>query len=487
MGSLRTNMKKRYWVFLIIIVIIAVVIIFKRGNTDSFNKYTVTITDVSDKLSLAGTIEAKKRVDLGFASSGRVKSINVEKGQLVKKGQVIVEIEQNRLAADFTQAQANLNLTRANTSTDMDSAERSFESLKAEQDAIVEGLYSEYLSGDLRAYDLDDSPQQKTAPVISGSYLGKNEGEYIFDMYSSNADSGFSFNLSGISDGTFSAQIFQPGLLGNEGLYIQFDPDTSYRNTQWVVPVPNTRSTTYISRKRAYENSLVTRDRVLAEAQNNLDRTSGIDNTSNVSIDEARRAQARAQVNAVAAQLGDGKIRAPFDGIVVRNDLETGEIVSAFTPVITMFGDDTRKLQLNTPEIYINKIAEGDMVSIELDAYTGEEFMGTVEFIDVIDTEVDGVPVYETDIILQDIDPRIRVGMNAKASIIADERLGVIAVPNHYISVDDNDVSTVLIQTNERPIESEERIVETGFTGNNGLTEIVSGLNVGDTILVEKE
>ena len=479
-------MKKIYWIIIVIIVVIAGFIIFRRENADNYLAYTVERQDVSDELLLAGRIDSQKRVDLGFASSGRVKAINFETGDTVKKGQVIAEIEQNRLSAEFTQAQANLNLTRANTSTDISSAQNSIESLTQEQNAIVESLYREYLSGDLRAYNLDNEPGDKASPVISGSYQGTEEGQYIIDLYSSSANSGYSFRLSGIETGTFTAEEFQAGQLGLLGLFIQIDSSSSYNNTDWIVPVPNTRSSTYVTRKRAYENALATRTRVLTEAQNNLNRTNGIDAESNISIDQARRSQAAAQVNAVSAQLGDGKIRAPFDGIIVKNDLEVGEIISAFVPEVTMFGDNTKKLQLNTPEIYINKIAVGDSVSIELDAYPEEIFEGIVDFIDVIDTEVDGVPVYRTDIILSSQDERIRVGMNAKASIIADKKESVIAIPNHYITTTDG-ISTVLFQINPRPIETEERTIELGFKGNDGLVEIISGLRENDIILLAEK
>lgn len=478
-------MKKRYWIILIIIAIVAGLIIFKKGKDDSYTAYTVIRQDVSDELLLAGTIDAQKRVDLGFASSGRIKKINFETGDIVKKGDVIAEIEQNRLGADLKQAQANLNLTRANTSTDLDSAKISYETVKIEQDAIVEGLYQEYLSGDLRAYNLDENPRDRQAPVVSGSYLGDIEGEYILDLYSSSSESGHSFKLSGLEKGTYTAQEFQPGVLGSNGLYIQFDENSSYSNTEWVVPVPNIRSTTYISRKRAYENSLVTRTRILSDAQNSLNRVSGIDENSNTSIEEAKRAQARAQVNAVAAQLGDGKIRAPFDGVVAKHELEEGEIISAFTPLVVMFANQTKELKLNTPEIYINKIDVGDLVNINLDAYPDEEFIGRVEFIDVIDTEVDGVPVYKTEIILEGEDPRIRIGMNAKAKIIADKKESVIAIPVHYIQGEEE--KFVNIRTSETPLKYEKRIIQTGFKGNNGLIEITSGLAENDIILIDSK
>ncbi len=478
------KIKKRYIILVIILLVVLGLIVFAKKNNNNYTEYYVKKTTVSDTLLLAGTIDATKRVDLGFASSGRVKNVNYNVGDYVKEGQIIAEIEQNRLTADLSQAQANYSLTRVDTSSDIISAQTSLETLTQEQNTIVSGLYTQYLSGDLQAYDLDENPTNKIAPTISGSYLGEVEGEYIIEMYKSSAPSGYSFKLSGLESGTYTAEEFQAGKLGELGLYIQIDPDTSYSNTEWIVPVPNTRSTTYTTRKNAYQSAVATRERLINDAKNNVDRITGTDNQTLVTRDEARQAQARAQVNAVAAQLGDGKIRAPFDGIIAKNELIQGEIVSAFTPQIVMFKDETKELNLKTPEIYINKIQVGDTVSITLDAYEDIIFDGEVSFIDFIDTEVDGIPVYETEITISGDDPRIRVGMNAKAEIISEERNDVLAIPVHYIT-NESDSSSVLIKTSDTPYKFEKRKVTIGLQGNEGLVEIVDGLTTGDIVVLE--
>jgi RND family efflux transporter MFP subunit len=462
------KIKKRYWFATVVIILVILLVGIRKKTTKEFSTYTVTKTTVSDELLLAGTIDAKERVDLGFATSGRVKLVNFNVGDQVKKGDVIAEIEQNRLAADLTQAQANYAVTKVDTSLDRQ---------VQEQQTIVDGLYQSYISGDLQAYNTNSSPKEATAPVISGTYFGSAVGEYVLDIYSSSANSGYSYRLSGIESETYTAQVNQPGQLGAQGLYIEFTDGDSYGNSDWVVPVPNTRSSTYLSRKTAYENALATLNRITADASNN---TAGGGLTRN----EAQRNQARAQINAVAAQLGDGKIRAPFDGVIAKNDLEVGEIVNAFTTEIVMFGGEEKELNLNTPEIYINKIQLGDAVKITLDAYEDLEFAGTVQFIDFIDTEVNGVPVYQTDILINGTDDRIRSGMNAKAGIISKQRTDVLAIPAHYISKNDNDVETVLIKLGDFD-DAKARIVTTGLRGNEGLVEIISGLNEGDVIVLE--
>lgn len=476
-------MKKRYWILIVVIIGIVAFLLLRKNSSESYSSHVVARTDVSDKLLLAGTIDAGKRVDLGFAASGRIKKVNFDIGDPVKKGAVIAEIEQNRLSADLTQAQANYTLARVETRTDVSSARDSLEKQVQEQNTLVEGLYREYLTGDLQAYSLNPG-RTMISPVVTGNYTGVKEGEYILDVYGSKAPSGYSFTLSGLGSGTHTARSNVPGELGDNGLFIQFNPTSSYGNSDWVVPVPNTRSAGYNTRKRAYESAVATRDRVIADLENNIARVSGTDTQSQITRDQARRDQARAQVNAVAAQLGDGKIRAPFDGIVAQHEMEVGEIVNGFTTQVTVFADNTKKLRLNTPEIYINKIGLGDMVSIELDAYPDEIFSGTVSFIDVIDTEVDGVPVYKTDILLGGFDDRIRVGMNAKATIIAEEKKDVLAIPQHYIDTNSEGISSVMIQEQERPLKASQKNVTLGFKGNDGFVEIIDGLVAGDVIIL---
>lgn len=479
------KIRKRYIVLFILLLAIVLFFVLRDHSSNDYTEYTVTKTDVSDELLLAGTIDARKRVNLGFAASGRVLKNNVQVGDVVKKGDVLAEISQNRLRSDLMQAQAQYTVTRVDAETDVIGTTDSYENRLAEQDTIVAGLYQQYLSGDLQAYGLDDVNKNVVPPIISGNYTGTTEGEYILDMYSSSSDSGYSFRLSGLEQGTHGVEIYQPGLLGNQGLYIQFDGSSSYGNTDWVIPVPNTRSSTYLARKTAYENALRARDAIVAEAKNNLNRTTST-SFSNISKTEALKDQARSQVNAVAAQLDDGKIIAPFDGIIAKNNLEVGETISAFEPYIVMFGDSEKQLVVNVPEIYINKIQIGDKVDVKLDAYPDLAFTGVIDFIDFVDTNVDGVPVYQIEIDMNDEDERVRVGMNAKASIISQKVEDVTAVPSHYISENDNQESVVMIGVpgSEDPVE---RVVTTGFAGNEGLVEITSGLMVGDMILLKKD
>ena len=101
----------------------------------------------------------------------------------------------------------------------------------------MQNAYRALLSNDLQAVSVSSS-SSSTAPVISGTYTGSNEGTYIINGYSTG--SGGYFSLSGtIESGTGVMSTSNPTPLGTKGLYVQFDSVNV--STQWEVKIPNTK------------------------------------------------------------------------------------------------------------------------------------------------------------------------------------------------------------------------------------------------------
>jgi len=462
----------------LLLIVLLILVVNKTKGTEQA-KYQVTKRTVSDSIELAGTINVDRRVDLGFATSGRVIQVLVEEGEKVRKGQAIARVDQNGLSAQLIQARANEVVTWVDTDSSTTGAGDNLATEKIRQETLVHGTHQEYLSGDLQAYPIDELTRSITPPVISGTYVGTQEGEYKIEIYKSNSESGYSYNLSGLESGRGSAYSKQSGSFGTKGLFIRFTEGTNYQDTTWIIPVPNTRSSSFVSRKSAYENARTLRDQILKSTENEYRRLTG---GTDVSRSEALKNQARAQVQAVYAELANGTVVAPFDGIVARNYLEVGQIASGYQPYITLVGDMRMQLELNVPEIYINKIAEGDEVYVTLDAFPDEPFAGIVEKIDIIDTIIDGVPVYQTLVRLIEPSDSIRIGMNAKARILSEEIKNVLAVPKHYLTNIEKDNTKVLL-FDESDGQPKEVPVVIGFEGNDGYVVILSGISEGDTLV----
>ncbi len=481
--------KKRKKIYIILGVIILGIIffIFQRKNNENDITYQMKKDTVSDELVFAGVVDADRRVDLGFAQGGRIIKNRVKEGDWVKKGTLLAEVDQSAIRAGLIQANAQYQLTKVDTKNKIENSTSSYEEIKKEQDTLVKNAYTQYISGDLQAV-LDDNnvAHEIIAPRISGNYLSEKEGVYHIKVYKSAAQSGYSFKLSGLEKGTYTAETHIPGKLGELGLFMQLTPGVNYAYTEWDVEVPSTRSTTYLARKTAYENARAQRDKILSDAQNNKDLLTKKIIGTDLSYSDALVKSARAQMNANLTRLSDGKIIAPFDGYVVKNNLEKGETAQALIPQITLFASKKRKIILNTPELYINKIHLNDEVKVTLDAYPDISFIGHIIKIDDIDTLVDGVPVYETEVLMDDIDERMRVGMNAHASIVVAKKEDVLAIPKHFVTAE-REENYVWLKKKNKKEDLEKRKVTLGLEGNNGLVEIVSGLHAGDVVIFKKE
>ena len=82
----------------------------KKGAEDDvrFQMTEVAEGDIATNVTATGTIEPVKTVDVGTQVSGIVKRLYVDYNSVVKKGQVIAELDRTNLISDLNSAQANL-------------------------------------------------------------------------------------------------------------------------------------------------------------------------------------------------------------------------------------------------------------------------------------------------------------------------------------------------------------------------------------------
>jgi RND family efflux transporter MFP subunit len=480
------TIKKRYIVLGVLGLFILFSIIRGALKEDTSKEFfTVETGTVTETIVLAGDVDMEDRVDLGFGSGGRVSSVLVEEGDVVQKGDVLARLSMNQLSAELLEAEANLRQAQADSAAsgvDLDYSYQNLENITAQQDVLVENAYRALLSESLEAYTEDFT--SATAPTISGTYMGNEEGDYLLSVYSSNAPSGYSFTISGLESGYGTVKTNAPSPLGSQGIYIQFAEGESYGNTDWIVSIPNKRSSNYTAKKNAYEQALADRAIAIANAEDSYLQAEALESDGSTQESQSGVLAARARVQSVRAQMGDGVITAPFDGVVGLLDVSEGEIVSGNTAYITLVGSSQFELSLDVPEIDVAKLEMGDEVSISLDAYgDGSTWTGMISAIDVIDTLVDGVPVYKTTVIITDADERVRVGMSAKATILAEEKFEVLRAPQYFFARGEGGYEATVMVGDEE----ETRKVVLGLSGSDGFVEVVSGLSSGDVLVRDKE
>ena len=116
---------KKVWIGVVAVVLVALVIWFmsggKKEQTVEFETAKVEKQDISTSITATGTIEPVTSVTVGTQVSGIVSKLYVDYNSVVKKGQVIAELDKtnliselNRAKADLTSAQSTLNYETSN-------------------------------------------------------------------------------------------------------------------------------------------------------------------------------------------------------------------------------------------------------------------------------------------------------------------------------------------------------------------------------------
>lgn len=112
--------KKISSVWIIVSVIIAIAILAwllsgkKKDTTINFTTEAVAPTNIENSVTATGTIEAVKTVTVGTQVSGIINKLFVDYNSVVKKGQVIAELDKQNLQSQLNSAKAQLSQAQAN-------------------------------------------------------------------------------------------------------------------------------------------------------------------------------------------------------------------------------------------------------------------------------------------------------------------------------------------------------------------------------------
>ncbi len=473
MNNLKNIFKLQKKYLILSVVVLLGLIYFLFGNTNTKREvYVVKRANVSQSVVLSGNVQTTDRADLGFASSGRVGNIFVKNNQLVKKGDVLAQLEIEDLLADLKIKQANLRTS----DVDLEAAKDELDRVTKQEETKVQNAYRELLSSGLTLIP-ESNDYTVTAPTVSGLYDSIVGGQYKISIDKEN------ITLEDVKLKTFglekTARVVDenaPTPLGTHGLYVSFPvADVSlYKNTTWYLDVPNKSSSEYVTNYNAYMSTIRARDLAVQEAQFKYKKILSEGTSGETTI-------AQAEIQKINAEIKKNTIYAPFEGNVTNIEKEVGESASTGERVVSILGKDKLEVVLQVSELDVSRIAGNSSVQLSFDAFPGENFSGTLSTINSKETKVEGVPVYEAFVELQ-ADPRIKTGMSANASIILSSKDNVLVVPS-YLITKSGDINTVEVLNTDDKIET--RTITLGLVGTDNMVEIVSGLNEGDQVLAK--
>lgn len=194
---------------------------------------------------------------------------------------------------------------------------------------------------------------------------------------------------------------------------------------------------------------------------------------------QARVDAQRALVQKYESLVSKHALISPIAGTVTAIEISEGELVSAFTPLITIASDASFEIKADVSEIDIVGLNRGMEVIITLDAYgPTEEFMAVITDIDPAEKKIDGISAYGVTLQLKIPDDRVYSGMtaNARTQVVVAE--DVLSIPRRFLIKEGGDY---YVHDASLPKDTK-RAVTIGRQTNGGMVEIVSGLNDGDIV-----
>ncbi|MFN8529877.1 MAG: efflux RND transporter periplasmic adaptor subunit [Anaerolineae bacterium] len=447
------SVRRSIFVLMLVTLVVPVLVFSVRANqsrqqqtTQQLQTALVTRGTVDVTVTALGTIEASQTVNLTFALPGRIRDVYFQAGDFVQAGEVLarqsddaqrIALEQAQLALDLATLQRDqlmagpdegqLQVAQAN----IDAAEAALYSI---QNAVSAGdLQAAQLSYDAAVQSLTDA-QQARATASGGQ---SDEAYALLDARVGEA----SFN---VETARLQLETLQNSTSGQTGA--------------------------------AYAR--------LQQAQRELERLQAGPTQAEIDRADAQIAQAQLRVDQAQTALDRALLIAPFDGLIAAVNIEQGGIAAPGLPAMVIMDTDPLRLTVQVDEIDVRQIQEGMPATVRLDALPDDAFSAALERIALISSNEGGIVSYDVDVQLAQVsDPRVRVGMTAEATVIVEQREGVLLVPNEYIRLD-RTTGRAFVNVLDGDGKLREIEVTLGLQGENS-SEITEGLREGDTVAVD--
>jgi RND family efflux transporter MFP subunit len=497
---MRKFLAKNLVVLIVIVIILAVGGAFwyvEANRAPSFTGTAVTQGNVIESLNEPATVVAENNANLSFQASGEIAVVDVKEGEVVSAGTPIASLTNASLQAALQQAQAGLAAAQANL--DQSESGTRPEQLAIDQTAVTNAQAS-LSAADLNAYTAADDAIHNQADNMFSLPRSNNptflvpvsNSQEINNIQSSrviiegllttwyNALSASSTNATSSLPTIAISSLDQiQSFLDSIALAVN---DASTNASLSPSTLAGYKANVITSRAEigGAITALTNAQSALQTAQSNLALAQAGSTSQQIEAQTAAVAQAQAQVASAQVALNNTTLVAPFSGTVQNLTAQVGQVVSAGSPVLSLVNNSGLKIEAYVSEADVAKIKVGDTANVTLDAFgNNAPFPATVGIIDNAETQVNGTPAYLVTLYFTNPESQVKDGMTGNAQIILAEHDNVVEVPTNLIVTQGNN-NYVLVQ---KGATTQQEQVQVGITGDNGMTEIVSGVQVGDQLV----
>jgi HlyD family secretion protein len=356
----------------------------ERGNL----RNTVTAT---------GTLQAVTTVQVGSQVSGTISALNADFNSVVKKGQVIAQLDPSVFQAQVQQARANLENAKAGLSQ-----------------ARAGVVSSRAVTADAQAKLLAaQSTVQNQQAGVSGAQAN------VAVLKAERDDAGSALKQQ--------ESLASAGVIAKRDLEIA---QTTFRTAD----ARYNQAQAQLNQAVVSERSSAGAGQAQANAQLQQSQAQVSQAQAQVQQAEAQVQQAQAALTLAEVNLSHTTISSPIDGVVVSRDVNVGQTVAASlsAPTIFTIANDLTKMQViaNIDQADMGLVEQAKSATFTVDAFPSKEFKGAIQQMRLNPQNVQNVVTYNVVFDVDNPEQKLKPGMTANLTITIDERNNVLKVPN---------------------------------------------------------
>ncbi|MCE1245077.1 MAG: efflux RND transporter periplasmic adaptor subunit [Firmicutes bacterium] len=385
--------------------------------------------------SYVGTLKSREQVDIRPKSSGKIESMMVQEGDVVRRGQPLIQLENKDLLAQIAQAEAALRMAE----TRVQQARSTYSLTAATTDTQVSA----------------------SKQMIDQANEGVNQAKS-------------SFNIAKL-DFDRMKNLYDRGAISKQ----------AYDQAQTQYDIAKSRVEDAKSRVRQAEQNYKLSQENTAQKQV---RSDDIANAA------AAVEQSRANIEYLKVLLDYTTITSPIDGVITEKNVEIGEIIAPGDKIASLVITDNTvvDLDIDVPEQDAANLKNGDQVKVTIDSVKDKEFVGTIKT--VIPSADPAARVFRIKIAIDNHEGMLKNGMSATATLNLGMMSGLV-LPRHWLMTIEGD-SYVSVISEGRLKQVKVKVLfaneENALIQTNGVkagTEIISSghesLKEGDKVKVD--
>ncbi|MBU1045910.1 efflux RND transporter periplasmic adaptor subunit [Patescibacteria group bacterium] len=268
-----------------------------------------------------------------------------------------------------------------------------------------------------------------------------------------------------------------------KGLRIFSDVTAYQTELKSYISKVNSHLSTLLSVQRSIQSAkdtIVSAERSIKEKELSLENLKAGADALEIRAKEIAVQQKKDALTDAKKTLDNCYVRAPFDGIIIEANASKGQSVSSGT-VLASIITKQKLAEITLNEVDVSQLALGQKATITLDAIEEMTLTGEVADIDTLGTVSQGVVSYDVKIALDTQEDKIKPNMSISAEIMTNIKQGVLLVPNSAVKYQ-GEQQYVEIMSSDGTISR--KAVEAGLS-NDTMTEITSGLNEGDEVIIQ--